>query len=38
MAATEHKHIDRPARWEGVADITVLDHAGRELFAKLGNI
>ena len=38
MAATEHKHVDRPARWECTADITVVDHAGRELFARLGNI
>lgn len=38
MVATEHKHIDRPARWDCTADITVVDHAGRELFARLGNI
>ncbi|RYF27107.1 MAG: hypothetical protein EOO23_08150 [Comamonadaceae bacterium] len=38
MPATERKHINRPARWDFTADITILDHGGRELFAKLGNI
>jgi len=38
MAATEHKHVSRPARWACTADITIIDHGGRELFARLGNI
>lgn len=38
MAATERKHIARPARWACAADITIIDDGGRELFARLGNI
>ncbi len=38
MPATERKHVNRPARWACTADITILDHGGRELFARLGNI
>lgn len=38
MPVTERKHVNRPARWDCTADITILDHGGRELFAKLGNI
>lgn len=38
MPVTERKHVNRPARWACTADITILDHGGRELFAKLGNI
>lgn len=38
MPATERKHVNRPARWACTADITLLDHGGRELFARLGNI
>ncbi len=38
MAATERKHVNRPARWVCSADITIIDHGGRELFAKLANI
>lgn len=38
MAAAERKHVSRAARWACAADITILDHGGRELFARLGNI
>jgi hypothetical protein len=38
MPVTESKHVNRPARWECRADITLVDHGGRELFARLGNI
>lgn len=38
MPATERKHVNRPARRACAANITVLDHGGRELFARLGNI
>lgn len=38
MPVTERKHVNRPARWECRADITLVDHGGRELFARLGNI
>jgi hypothetical protein len=38
MPATERKRVNRPARWVCEADITITDHGGRELFARLGNI
>lgn len=38
MAATERKHVNRPPRWACNADITLVDHGGRELLARLGNI
>lgn len=38
MPATERKHVNRPARWVCNAEITIVDHGGRELFARLGNI
>lgn len=38
MEATERKHVNRPARWVCTADITIIDQAGQELFARLGNI
>ncbi len=38
MPATERKRVNRPARWVCEADITLTDHGGRELFARLANI
>lgn len=38
MAATEREHVNRPPRWACGADITLVDHGGRELLARLGTI